>query len=60
MAMFSGVLLSRCLCLIYGQELVLLPITYQHPIVAGISAAIEAVGARLIYLSPYSPDFNQE
>ena len=28
--------------------------------VVGISAAIEAVGARLIYLSPYSPDFNQE
>ncbi len=26
--------------------------------VAGISSAIEAVGARLIYLSPYSPDFN--
>ena len=26
--------------------------------VAAIQKAIEAVGARLIYLSPYSPDFN--
>jgi transposase len=26
--------------------------------VAGVRAAIEAVGARLIYLPPYSPDFN--
>lgn len=26
--------------------------------VKGIKAAIEAVGARLIYLPPYSPDFN--
>jgi transposase/transposase-like protein len=26
--------------------------------VEGVRAAIEAVGARLIYLSPYSPDFN--
>ncbi len=26
--------------------------------VAGIKAAIEAVGARLVYLPPYSPDFN--
>ncbi|MBO3460730.1 transposase [Aetokthonos hydrillicola Thurmond2011] len=26
--------------------------------VAGIREAIEAVGARLVYLSPYSPDFS--
>lgn len=26
--------------------------------VAGVSEAIEAVGARLLYLPPYSPDFN--
>ncbi|MBO7951903.1 IS630 family transposase, partial [Pseudomonas aeruginosa] len=26
--------------------------------VAGVRAAIEAVGARLVYLPPYSPDFN--
>ena len=26
--------------------------------VAGIREAIEAVGARLVYLPPYSPDFN--
>lgn len=26
--------------------------------VAGIRSAIEAVGARVVYLSPYSPDFN--
>jgi transposase len=26
--------------------------------VDGVKQAIEAVGARLIYLSPYSPDFN--
>ncbi len=26
--------------------------------VAGVGAAIEAAGARLVYLSPYSPDFN--
>ncbi len=26
--------------------------------VAGIRKAIEAVGAKLIYLSPYSPDFS--
>ncbi len=26
--------------------------------VAGIQEAIEAVGARLVYLSPYSPDFS--
>ncbi|MBE9002466.1 transposase [Nostoc sp. LEGE 12447] len=26
--------------------------------VAGIKEAIEAVGARLVYLSPYSPDFS--
>ncbi len=26
--------------------------------VAGVEEAIEAVGARVIYLSPYSPDFN--
>ncbi len=26
--------------------------------VAGVRAAIEAVGARLLYLPPYSPDFN--
>lgn len=26
--------------------------------VAGVSQAIEAVGARLLYLPPYSPDFN--
>ncbi|ABG53706.1 transposase [Trichodesmium erythraeum IMS101] len=26
--------------------------------VKGISEAIEAVGTRLIYLSPYSPQFN--
>lgn len=26
--------------------------------VAGVTAAIEAVGAQVIYLSPYSPDFN--
>ncbi|MBW4592351.1 MAG: transposase [Brasilonema angustatum HA4187-MV1] len=26
--------------------------------VTGIREAIEAVGARLIYLSPYSPDFS--
>ena len=27
--------------------------------VTGIREAIEAVGARVIYLSPYSPDFSQ-
>jgi transposase len=26
--------------------------------VAGVREAIEAVGARLLYLPPYSPDFN--
>jgi transposase len=26
--------------------------------VAGIQEALEAVGARLVYLPPYSPDFN--
>ena len=26
--------------------------------VAGVQHAIEAVGARLLYLPPYSPDFN--
>jgi len=26
--------------------------------VAGVRQAIEAVGARLLYLPPYSPDFN--
>ncbi|NEQ97191.1 MAG: hypothetical protein F6K30_10770 [Cyanothece sp. SIO2G6] len=26
--------------------------------VAGVAEAIESVGARLVYLSPYSPDFN--
>ena len=26
--------------------------------VEGVKPAIEAVGARLLYLSPYSPDFN--
>ena len=26
--------------------------------VAGVRQAIEAVGARLVYLPPYSPDFN--
>ena len=26
--------------------------------VEGVKQAIEAVGARLLYLSPYSPDFN--
>lgn len=26
--------------------------------VAGVRAAVEAVGARLVYLPPYSPDFN--
>ena len=28
------------------------------PKVAGVRHAIEAVGARLLYLPPYSPDFN--
>ena len=28
--------------------------------VTGIREAIESVGAYLIYLSPYSPDFSQE
>jgi transposase len=26
--------------------------------VAGVRSTIEAVGARLLYLPPYSPDFN--
>ena len=26
--------------------------------VQGVSSAIESVGAKVIYLSPYSPDFN--
>ena len=26
--------------------------------VAGVAQAIQAVGARLVYLPPYSPDFN--
>ena len=26
--------------------------------VAGVREAIEAIGARLLYLPPYSPDFN--
>ena len=26
--------------------------------VSGVAKAIEAVGAHLVYLSPYSPDFN--
>jgi transposase len=31
---------------------------FSSPKVAGVKEAIEAAGARLVYLSPYSPDFN--
>ena len=39
------------------QEVVILDNLATHK-VAGVRPAIEAAGARLIYLPPYSPDFN--
>ncbi len=34
------------------------PATYTAPKVAGVNEAIEAAGARRVFLPPYSPDFN--
>ncbi|MEK7410322.1 MAG: IS630 family transposase [Actinomycetota bacterium] len=39
------------------QDLVIMDNLATHK-VAGVRRAIEAVGARLLYLPPYSPDFN--
>ena len=39
------------------QDLVILDNLATHK-VAGVREAIEAAGARLLYLPPYSPDFN--
>ncbi len=40
-----------------GQDVVILDNLATHK-VAGVQAAIESAGARLLYLPPYSPDFN--
>ena len=40
-----------------GRDIVVLDNLSAHK-VAGVREAIEAVGARLVYLPPYSPDFN--
>lgn len=40
-----------------ASDLVIMDNLATHK-VAGVREAIEAVGARLLYLPPYSPDFN--
>lgn len=45
-----------CPCLWPGAVVVMDNLSAHK--VAGVQAAIEAVGARVVYLSPYSPDFN--
>jgi transposase len=42
---------------LHRQDVVILDNLATHK-VAGVRQAIEAVGARLLYLPPYSPDFN--
>lgn len=45
-----------CPCLWPGAVVVMDNLSAHK--VDGVTAAIEAVGARVVYLSPYSPDFN--
>lgn len=50
--------IEECLCPVLrrGQVVVMDNVAFHQ--VSGIRAAIEKVGARLVYLPPYSPDLN--
>lgn len=50
--------IKQCLCPVLrkGQVVVMDNVAFHQ--VVGVKEAIEAVGARLVYLPPYSPDLN--
>lgn len=58
MAMYSGVLYKRYWYLAYGRRAVVVMDNLSAHQVKGIEEMIQSTGARVVYLSPYSPDFN--
>ena len=50
--------IERVLCPVLWPDAVVVMDNLPAHKVDGVRQAIEAVGARLVYLSPYSPDFN--
>ena len=55
--MFLAWVRQGLVAVLQARDLVILDNLATHK-VAGVREAIEAVGARLLYLPPYSPDFN--